>query len=109
MSIIRNKDTIVRYHNCKSLSDSLGALDYAFKNSDPERLVSESIHVGSNIQISDINNKIHKFDLPDKASTLVVSVGKASEKMLVGFFDKMRDRIKKTILIIPVGYATGKK
>ena len=108
MSIIRNKDTIVRYHNCKSLSDSLSALDYAFKNSDPERLVSESIHVDSNIQISDINNKIHKFDLPDKASTLVVSVGKASEKMLVGFFDKMRDRIKKTILIIPVGYVWKK-
>ncbi len=51
MSIIRNKDTIVRYHNCKSLSDSLGALDYAFKYSDPERLVSESIHVDSNLQI----------------------------------------------------------
>ena len=108
MSIIRNKDTIVRYHNCKSLSDSLSALDYAFKNSDPERLVSESIHVDSNMQITDINNKIHKFDLPDKASTLVVSVGKASEKMLVGFFDKMRDRIKKTILIIPVGYVLEK-
>ena len=108
MSIIKNKNTIVRYHSCKSLNDSLSALDYAFKNSDPERLVSESIHVGSNMQITDINNKIHKFDLPDTASTLVVSVGKASEKMLVGFFDKMRDRIKKTILIIPVGYELEK-
>jgi glycerate 2-kinase len=108
MSIIKNKNTIVRYHSCKSLNDSLSALDYAFKNSDPERLVSESIHVGSNMQITDINNKIHKFDLPDTASTLVVSVGKASEKMLVGFFDKMRDRIKKTILIIPVGYVLEK-
>ncbi len=108
MSIIRNKNTIVRYHNCKSLNDSLGALDYAFKYSDPERLVSESIHVDSSMQITDINNKIHKFDLPDKASTLVISVGKASEKMLVGFFNKMRDRIKKTILIIPVGYVLEK-
>ncbi len=104
MSIIRNKDTIARYHNCKSLNDSLSALDYAFKYSDPERLVKESIHVDSNMQITDINNKIHKFDLPDKATILIVSVGKASEKMLVGFYNKMSDRIKKTILIIPIGY-----
>ena len=64
MSIIKNKNTIVRYHNCKSLSDSLNALDYAFKNSDPQSLVNESIHLGSNMQITDINNKIHKFNLP---------------------------------------------
>ena len=108
MSIIRNKDTILRYHNCKSLSDSLGALDFAFKFSDPERLVSESIHVHSDLQFTDLNNKIHKFSLPDKDSTLVVSVGKASEKMLAGFFHKMRDRIKKSILIIPIGYVLKK-
>ena len=108
MSIIRNKATIVRYHNCKSLSDSLSALDYAFKYSDPERLVSESIYIDSNMQITDINNKIHRFVLPDKASTLAISVGKASEKMLLGFFNKMKDRIKKTILIIPIGYSMEK-
>jgi len=50
MSIIRNKDTIIRYHNCKSLSDSLTALDYAFKYSDPERLVGESINIASNLE-----------------------------------------------------------
>ncbi|CAN5737940.1 glycerate kinase [soil metagenome] len=109
MSIIRNKDTILRYHNCKSLRDSLNALDYAFKNSDPENLVSDSIHIGSDVQITDINNKIHKFDLPGKESTLVISVGKASEKMLVGFLNKMSDRIKKTILIIPIGYELRNK
>ncbi|MBA2268402.1 MAG: DUF4147 domain-containing protein [Nitrosopumilus sp.] len=109
MSIIRNKDTILRYHNCKSLRDSLYALDYAFKYTDPERLVSESIHVDSDVQITDLNNKVHKFDLPSKESTLVVSVGKASEKMLVGFFDKMSDRIKKSILIVPIGYMLHKK
>ena len=108
MSIIRNKDTIIRYHNCKSLSDSLTALDYAFKYSDPERLVSESINIASNLQLSGINNRIHQFDLPDRASTLVVSVGKASEKMLVGFINKMKDRIKKSILIIPIGYSIEK-
>ena len=108
MSIIRNKDTIIRYHNCKSLSDSLTALDYAFKYSDPERLVGESINIDSNLQLSDINNKIHQFDLPDRESTLVVSVGKASEKMLVGFINKMKDKIKKTILIIPIGYSMEK-
>jgi hydroxypyruvate reductase/glycerate 2-kinase len=92
MSIIRNKDTILKYHNCKSLRDSLNALDYAFKYSDPERLVRDSIHIGSEVQITDINNKKQKFDLPGKESTLVISVGKASEKMLVGFLNKMSDR-----------------
>ncbi len=109
MSIIRNKDTIIRYHNCKSISDSLNALDYAFKYSDPESLVSDSIHLGSDVQITDINNNIHKFNLPGKNSTLVISVGKASEKMLVGFLNKMSDRIKKTILIVPLGYELRKK
>ncbi|MDN5844991.1 MAG: DUF4147 domain-containing protein [Candidatus Nitrosocosmicus sp.] len=109
MSIIRNKDTILRYHKCKSLRDSLNALDYAFKYSDPERLVSDSIHLGSDVQITDINNKIYKFDLPGKESTLVISVGKASEKMLVGFLNKMSDRIKKSILIMPIGYELRNK
>jgi glycerate 2-kinase len=108
LSIIKNKDTILRYHNCKSLRDSLAALDYAFKYSDPERLISQSIQVNSDMQITDTNDRVHKFDLPDKGSTLVVSVGKASEKMLMGFYDKMSDRIMKTLLIIPIGYVLEK-
>jgi glycerate-2-kinase len=108
MGMIRRKDSIVRYHKSRSLSDSLSALDYAFKYSDPERLVSGSVHIDSNLQITDINHKIYDFDLPVKSSILVVSVGKASEKMLVGFFKKMKDRIKKTILVIPIGYTMEK-
>ena len=109
MGIIKNKDTILRYHNCKSLRDSLTALDYAFKYCDPQRLVNQSLSVNSDVQITDMNNRVHKFDLPSNESTLVISVGKASEKMLVGLVAKMSDRIKKTILIVPVGYVMHKK
>ena len=109
MGIIRNKDAILRYHNCKSLRDSLNALNYAFKYCDPQRLVNQSIQINSEVQINDMNNRVHKFDLPNKESTLVISVGKASEKMLAGLVDKMSDRIQKAILIIPVGYEMQKK
>src|ERR671910_3202357 len=104
MGIIKNKRAILRYHNCKSLRDSLNALNYAFKYCDPQRLVNQSIRIDSDVQITDINNKVKKFDLPGKESTLVISVGKASEKMLVGLVDKMSDSIKNAVLIVPVGY-----
>lgn len=106
--MIRNKDTIIRYHKCTPLTDSLNALDYAFKYSDPKRVISRSVNIDSKLQITDINNTIHNFNVPAKSSTLVVSVGKASEKMLVGFIKKMKDRIKKSILVIPIGYSIEK-
>ena len=109
MDIIKNKDAILRHHNCKSLRDSLNALNHAFKYCDPQRLVNQCIRINSDVQINDMNNRVHKFDLPNKGSTLVISVGKASEKMLVGLVDKMSDRIKNAILIVPVGYAIQKK
>jgi glycerate 2-kinase len=109
MGIIKNKGAILRYHNCKSLRDSLNALNYAFKYCDPQRLVNQSIRIDSDVQITDMNNRVHQFDLPNKQSTLVISVGKASEKMLVGLIDKMSDRIKNAILIVPVGYVIHKK
>ena len=108
MRMIKNKDPIVKYHNCMSLRDSFSALDFAFKYSDPERIVSRSVKTDSNLHITDINNIIYNFDLPVKTSTLVVSVGKASEKMLIGFFNKMKGKIKKAILIIPIGYTIEK-
>jgi glycerate 2-kinase len=109
MGIIKNKCAILRYHNCKSLHDSINALNYAFKYCDPQRLVNQSIRIDSDVQITDINNRVKKFDLPGKESTLVISVGKASEKMLVGLVDKMSDSIKHAVLIVPVGYVIQEK
>lgn len=104
MSLIKNRESILKYHNFQSIKDSLDALDFAFENSSPERLVDKSISIGSIIKVTDINRKIYQFNLPKANSILVISVGKASETMLSGLTKKIGDRIAKSILIIPKGY-----
>ena len=88
MSLIKNRESILKYHNFQSIKDSLDALDFAFENSSPERLVDKSITIGSIIQVTDINRKLYQFKLPKANSILVISVGKASETMLSGLTKK---------------------
>ncbi len=104
MSFIKNRESILRHHKFQSVKDSLDALDYAFKNCSPEKLVNMSIEVDSTMRIIDINRNIHEFSLPNDKSILVISVGKASEKMLAGLVKKIGDRIARSILIVPKGY-----
>ena len=104
MSLIKNRASILKHHKFQSVEDSLDALEFAFKNCSPEKLVVSSISVNSKFGITDINGEFHRYPLPRGKSILVISVGKASEKMLNGFSAKMGDTIARSLLIIPKGY-----
>ena len=104
MSLIKNRASILKHHKFQSVEDSLDALEFAFKNCSPEKLVVSSISVNSKFGITDINGEFHGYPLPRGKSILVISVGKASEKMLNGFSAKMGDTIARSLLIIPKGY-----
>lgn len=100
-NIIKNKIQLVNFHKSKSVSDSLNALEFAFINSDPIKLIDNAIQIDSKMRITDLKNRTQTYSLPNKDNILVISVGKASERMLVGFLKKMDESIYRSILIIP--------
>ncbi|HKR74463.1 MAG TPA: DUF4147 domain-containing protein [Candidatus Nitrosocosmicus sp.] len=109
MSLIKNRASILRYHKFQSVEDSLNALEFAFRSCCPEKLVDSSISMDSKLEITDIKGKFSEYPLPRSKSILVISVGKASEKMLSGFAIKMGDKIARSVLIIPKGYKIKNK
>lgn len=109
MSLIKNRASILRHHKFGSVRDSLDALDFAFKNCSPEKIVNSSITLDSKLWITDINRKSYEYPLPKKRSILAISIGKASETMLSGFSIKMGDSISRGVLIVPKGYKIKNK
>lgn len=109
MSIIKNKNTILKYHKFKSIHDSFNALEFAFWNSSPDKLVQQSIYLDSSISITDIYENVKSFEVPNEKSVLVISVGKASEKMLIGLLHKIGNKVNRSLLIIPENYILGRE
>ena len=103
MGLIKNRENILKYHGFQSISHSLNALEFAFKNCSPDNLVKTSITLDNELKICDINNQILSLTNPDPKSILVISVGKASERMLTGLKERLEEKIGKIILIIPKG------
>jgi glycerate 2-kinase len=103
-SIIRNKKYLFKKHNYKSVIDSLNALEFAFYNASPDKIVKEkTICLNSHFLIKDINNHNKIFYLDDKSSVYVISVGKASVKMLKSILEIFKEKVKNAILIMPKG------
>ena len=103
MNIIKNKKSLFKYHNFKSVTDSINALEYAFYNARPDKIVKEKIYLSSSLTVFDINNYCKTFDLANVNSIYVISVGKASVKMLKAIYDIFNMTIKRSILIMPKG------
>src|SRR3982750_3816798 len=103
MNIIKNKNFLFKFHNYKSVIDSINALEFAFYNARPDKIVKEKIHLSSSLTVFDINNCCKTFDLANVNSIYVISVGKASAKMLKAIYDICNVTIKRSILIMPKG------
>ena len=89
-SIIRNKKFLFKKHSHKSVIDALNAFEFAFYNTSPDKIVKETtICLNSHFIIKDINNSNKIFYLDDKSSLFVISVGKASVKMLEIYFGNL--------------------
>ncbi len=101
---IQNKNFLFRNHNYKSVIDSINAIEFAFNNTRPEKIVKNFFKVNSKLTINDINNNSKIIDIDDKRSFFVISVGKASVKMLKAIFEIFpKKKIKHSILIMPRG------
>ncbi len=103
MNIIKNKKFLFKYHNYKSVIDSINALEYAFFHASPDKIVKEKIYLSSSLTVFDVNNYCKTFDLAKVKSIYVISVGKASVKMLKAIYDIFNVTIKRSILIMPKG------
>ena len=103
MNIIKNKKLLFEYHDYKSVIDSINALEFAFYNARPEKIVKEKVHLNSSLTVYDIDNCCKTFDLANVNSIYVISVGKASVKMLKAIYDIFNVKIKRSILIMPKG------
>jgi glycerate 2-kinase len=103
-SIIRNKKFLFKKHSHKSVIDSLNAFEFAFYNASPDKIVKETtICLNSHFVIKDLNNRNKIFYLDDKSSLFVISVGKASVKMLKSILEIFKEKVKNAILIMPKG------
>jgi len=101
---IQNKNFLFRNHNYRSAIDSINAIEFAFNNASPEKIVKNFFEVNSKLTVNDINNYCKTFDIDDKSSIFVISVGKASVKMLKAIFEIFpKKNIKHSILIMPKG------
>jgi hydroxypyruvate reductase/glycerate 2-kinase len=105
MNFIKNRKNLLEYHDFQSVLDSLDALEFAFRRCSPENLVGNSISMDRGMKIRDINGNITKFPHLKSKSVMVISVGKASERMLLGLHRKLSSRIGKSLLISPEGYS----
>ena len=102
--VIKNRTSLIKLHKFKSVIDSLNAFEFAFHNTRPNTIIKNKVkYLDSIISVSDINNNIKSFCLQSSSSLFVISVGKASVKMLISMFDIFHNRIKKSILILPKG------
>jgi glycerate-2-kinase len=109
MNIIKNKKFLFKFHDYKSVIDSINALEFAFYNARPDKLVKEKIYLSSSLTVFDINNYCKTFDLAGVDSIYVISVGKASVKMLKAIYDIFNVTIKRSILIMPKGQILDKQ
>lgn len=105
MNFIKNRKNILKFHNFQSVSDSLDALEFAFSSCSPDNLVREAISTENGMNISDIRGYVVKLPKLKPNSILVISVGKASERMLHGLYEKLGSQIGKVLLIFPEGYS----
>ena len=103
MNVIKNKNFLFEFHNYKSVIDSINALEFAFYNARPDKIVKEKIYLSSSLTVFDVNNYCKTFDLANVKSIYVISVGKASVKMLKAIYDIFNVLIKRSILIMPKG------
>src|ERR687889_65771 len=103
MNVIKDKNILFKFHNYKSVIDSINALEFAFYNASPDKIVKEKIYLSSSLTVFDINNYCKTFDLANVNSIYVISVGKASVKMLNAIYDIFNMTIKRSILIMPKG------
>ncbi|MER5175770.1 MAG: DUF4147 domain-containing protein [Candidatus Nitrosocosmicus sp.] len=108
-NIIRNKKILIKNHNYKSVIDSLNAIEFAFYNASPDKIVNKSICLNSQFTINGINNHCKTFDLENKSSLFVISVGKASVKMLTAILELFKEKIKNIILIMPESQSFDKE
>lgn len=105
MNYIKNRKNILEYHNFQSVSDSLDALEFAFRSCSPDNLVMSSISMNTELSILDIDGNVTTFPTLKQNSVLVISVGKASERMLHGLYQKLGSQIGRSLLIFPEGYS----
>ncbi len=103
ISIIQNKENLIKNHNYNSVIDSLNALEFAFYNTRPDKIIKKNICFNSQLTIKDLYSHHKSFSLDDKNKLFVISVGKASVKMLDGLLEILKEKIKKIILILPKG------
>ena len=103
ISIIKNKKNLIKNHNYKSVIDSLNALEFAFYNASPDKIIAKNVCLNSHFTIKDIHNYHQTFSLDYINSLYVISVGKASVKMLKAILKIFNEKIEKIILIIPKG------
>src|SRR6185437_2598842 len=104
--VIKNRAALTDLHKFKSVIDSLNAFELTFCKTSPYTLIKNKIKYADHlISVSDIYNNIRTFHLDNSGSLFVISVGKASVKMLTSIFDIFQDRIEKSILIMPKGFS----
>lgn len=102
--VIKNRNALIDLHKFKSVIDSLNAFELAFCNASPDIIIKNKVkYLDSIISVSDIHDNIRTFYLNSSSSLFVISVGKASVKMLTSIFDIFQDRVEKSILIMPKG------
>ena len=84
MGLILNRTDLERNHYpSRSLRISLSALEFSLTNSDPKKLVQNTINLrNSKLLLRDIHNHVIKLNLDDYESIYIVGAGKAAAKML---------------------------
>ena len=103
ISIIQNKENLIKNHNYKSVIDSLNALEFAFYSARPDKIIKKNISFNSQLTIKDLYSHFKSFSLDNKNKIFIISVGKASVLMLNGLLDILKEKIKNIILILPKG------
>lgn len=97
---------MLKHHNYSCVSHSLDAIEFALKNCSPDNLVRNAIVTEHPLSVRDLYGNTIDLGTFGHKSILVISIGKASERMLTGLYEKLGKEISKSILIVPKGYVS---
>lgn len=101
--MIKKLKTLLSTHPYKSVTDSIYSLEFAFQKCNPEFIIKNNIYFNNSLVIKDAYGNYRTYAIDKFDDVLVISVGKASGKMLNGLFNILGKIISKSILITPKG------
>ncbi|HYA82953.1 MAG TPA: DUF4147 domain-containing protein, partial [Candidatus Bathyarchaeia archaeon] len=103
MGLILNRIDLERdNYPSRSLKICLSALEFSVSNSDPKKLVENSMKLrNSKLLLTDIGNNVTKLNLDDYESIYVVGAGKAAAKMLDAVSKILKKRFSGGAITVP--------